>query len=176
MSFRNTTVVVVLLTLLLAVGAQAAGTPKLANKLIVPNKSVGSLKLGQSRSAALAAWGKGTTCGAGGCVFGKEPTPASGRAQYALASASEGAPPTVAAIVLEAGPYGKKLNFKTPLASFKTAKGIGLGSTKSQLLHAYPHMTSSGGDFYIIPFSETDETIFELVGDRVNMIAIGEHG
>jgi hypothetical protein len=177
MSFRNTTVGVALATLLLTAGAQAATTtPKLANRLIVPNKSVGSLKLGQSRSAALAAWGKGTTCGAGGCVFGKEPTPASGRAQYSLAATIEGASPTVATIVLEAGPFGKKLNFKTPLASLKTSKGIGLGSTKAQLLRAYPHMTSAGANFYVIPFSPTDETIFGLLGGRVNMIAIGEHG
>jgi hypothetical protein len=176
MNLRKTAVGAALTALVLAGSAQAA-TPKLANKLIVPNKSVGALKLGQSAAAAKTAWGNGACLSSGLCTFGKRPTPASGYASYSLASVTAGAPKAVATIWLEVGPFGAaKLNYKTPLTKFKTSKGIGLGSTKAQLLHAYPHMTSEQADIYIIPDSETVETIFGIKGGRVYLIAIGEHG
>jgi hypothetical protein len=167
---------IVLTSSLLANSAQAA-TPKLSNTLIVPNKSVGALKLGQSPSAAKAAWGKGTCVVSGLCTFGTRAN-GGGFAAYSLASNVAGAAKTVLTITLEAGPFSAstKRNYKTPLTRFKTAKGIGLGSTKAQLLRAYPHMTSDEPNFYVIPHSEFVETIFGVLGGRVDLIVVGEHG
>jgi hypothetical protein len=160
---------------LFATSAHAA-TPKLKNTLIVPNKSVGALKLGQSPSAAKAAWGPGNCLPNGLCQFNSRPTTAAGFAAYVISTNVEGTPKTVLTITMEAGPFGKKRNYKTPLARFKTAKGIGLGSTKAQLLHAYPHITNPQPNSYIIPDSEFVETIFVLEAGRIDSITIGEHG
>ncbi|HEX4438067.1 MAG TPA: hypothetical protein VH061_14875 [Solirubrobacteraceae bacterium] len=165
-----------LTSMLFAASAQAA-TPKLKNTLIVPNKSVGALKLGMSATAAKAAWGAGKCETSGLCQFGARPTPSAGYAAYAVNTLTAGTAKTVLTITLEAGPFGKpKRNYSTPLARFKTSKGIGLGSTKAALLRAYPHMTNEQPNFYIIPQSESVETIFGLEAGRVDLIAIGAHG
>jgi hypothetical protein len=160
---------------LLAAGAQAA-TPKLGNKLIVPNKSVGALKLGQSAGAAKAAWGAGTCQTVGLCTFGSRTKGTGGFAAYTVTALNTGEPKTLLSIILEAGPIGKKLNFNTPLAKFKSAKGIGLGSTKAQLLKAYPQLITEQPNVYILRKTPLIQTIFGLVGGRINLIQIGAHG
>ena len=163
-------------SMLLAGSAQAA-TPKLKNTLIVPNKSVGALKLGMSPTAAKAAWGAGDCLASGLCQFGTRPTTSAGYASYSVTTLTAGTPKSVLLIQLEAGPFGKpKRNYSTPLARFKTSKGIGLGSTKAALLRAYPHMISEQANSYIIRQSETVVTIFGLEAGRVDLIAIGAHG
>lgn len=175
MRIATRTAGIALASLLLAGTAQAA-TPKLKNTLIVPNKSVGALKLGQSPTAAKAAWGAGQCLSSGLCQFGSRPTTSAGYAAYAVNTLVAGTAKTVLAITLEAGPFGKPRNYKTLLARFKTSKGIGLGSTKTALLHAYPHMTTEQPNVYIIRQSETVETIFGLEAGRVDLISIGAHG
>ena len=54
------------------------------------------------------------------------------------------APIEVVKVSIDAGlsslKFGAKKNFDTPLDRFKTAKGIGIGSTAAKLKHAYPHL------------------------------------
>jgi hypothetical protein len=119
-----------------------AGLPKQGNTLIVPNKSIGGIALGAKAAQVTAAWGGGK-CELQ-CVFEgpKSATGGPAAASVLLEKKSESAPAKVWLISLNAG---TKLrgndsvpDFDTPLANFKTSKGIGIGSTVAELVKAYP--------------------------------------
>jgi hypothetical protein len=158
------------LVLALPLAANAA-LPSASSTLIVPNKSIGGVKLASSLALATAAWGKGGTCGASGCSY----TAAQGRggtASFLVAATVTGGPEKVVSIAVEAGLLGNsgKRNFNTPISRFKTANGIGVGSTVSQLRHAYPHLTKRAANYYVIPGPGITFTGFGILEGRVENI------
>jgi hypothetical protein len=122
--------------------AASAVLPTIHNTLIVPGGSIGGITVGASLQEVNATWG-GNCVSSVECVWdGKR----QGCAQIAMTN-----PQTqldiehlgagrVKTIVLDYLTHvGHNPTYKTPLARFRTAKGIGIGSSINSLLKAYPH-------------------------------------
>jgi hypothetical protein len=166
----------VVLALALPAGAQAA-LPTTHSTLIVPVKSLAGVKLGASLASATAAWGKGGTCSenGGACIY-ESTNDKDGSASFLVAQTSTTAPVEVVNVSIKAGltsrAVGAKKNFNTPLDRFKTAKGIGIGSTASKLKHAYPHLKKSITGIYNLAGPGESFTLFEVEEGRVAGISI----
>jgi hypothetical protein len=168
-------------------GAASAALPKTNNTLIVPGKSIGGVALGMSGGKVKKAWGTTENCPYQ-CVY-KATTPKLDNPAYGsvLLLKPDGTNPTPVAsdatvwtVALNAGykRVGTKLvpDFKTPLTRFKTAKGIGIGSTTSQLKGAYHGLKKLGaGTVYSLSGKGTIATEFTLVAGRITSIAVRLH-
>jgi hypothetical protein len=160
-----------------------AGLPRLGNTLIVPNKSIGGVALNSKPSQVTAAWGG--KCEELHCVY-EGAKPATGGAATAVAQLErkgESGPEKVWLIVLTAG-YTEKggetvPDFDTPLTRFKTAKGIGLGSTIAELTRAYPKAKRTpvpGGDpYFSIAGPGEKSTVFTTREKRVATVGVQLH-
>jgi hypothetical protein len=163
----------VALALALPVAAQAA-FPKTSDTLIVPAKSIGGAKLDSSLAAATGAWGKGGTCTASGCAYAAKSS--LGSASFILASTTVGGAEHTVAITLSTGyttTGGRvKYTFDSPLNRFKTANGIGLGSTVKELKHAYSAAKDETAGVYKLAGAGTSFTLFTVYAGRVSTIEI----
>jgi hypothetical protein len=151
--------------------AQAVSLPTAKSTLIVPAKSLAGVKLNSSVAAAVAAWGKGGSCTPGGCEYGT-PSSSLGTANFIAGKRSETGPVLVVDISISVGRTGPNLkpNFKTPLARYATASGIGLGSTVKELKHAYPHLVSEQGKVFLLKGAGESMTTFVAEHGRVETI------
>lgn len=162
-----------------------AALPKTSNHLIVPNQSIGSVRLGAKLSAVLAAWGHPKqNCEKYFCNFeGAKPktgTPAI--ASVGLEEKVKGKPPKVWTISLNVPQKEVKGTFRpdfnTPLTEFKTAKGIGLGSTVGALKNAYKGMKKYGtapSYSYTLEGPGNSQTVFVVNGTKITTIAVQSH-
>jgi hypothetical protein len=125
-----------LLMACLAVPAAGAATkfdPDTWN--IVMNKSIGGVKLGQSKAKAKNAWNGAAKCGVLSmgiqtCRWqGKEPE---GHADYTLQDGK------VITIAIDAGVKNGKDSIKKPLTNLRTPKGTKLGSKVDEVMKHYP--------------------------------------
>jgi hypothetical protein len=155
---------ILVLALVLPAVAQAS-LPSTKNTSIVPAKSLGGVKLGSSLAAASGAWGKGGTCGEASCGY-------EGKSKGAASFLLSGNKVVEANIALGRVGTTTKLNFNTPLTQFRTAKGIGLGSTVSQLKSAYAGLKKVATDYYNLPGPGTSATGFTVLSGRVESIRI----
>ncbi len=93
-----------------------------------------------------------------------------------MAQTSTTAPIKVVKVSIEAGltslAYGAKKNFDTPLDRFKTAKGIGIGSTVAKLKQAYPHLKKSNAALFDLAGPGESLTLFEIEEGRVAGISM----
>jgi hypothetical protein len=151
--------------------AQAASLPHARSTLIVPAKSLGGVRLNSSLAAATSAWGKGGSCTESGCTYGTSSN-SLGTASFLVGKLSESAPVLVVDISISVGRAGSSLkpNFKTPLARYRTASGIGLGSTTKELKHAYHHLTNSQGKVFFLKGAGESMTTFIAENGRVETI------
>jgi hypothetical protein len=150
--------------------AQAA-LPQAKSTLIVPAKSLAGVKLNSSVAAAVAAWGKGGTCSSSSCQYGSQSN-SLGTASFLAAKRTEASPTLVVEISITVGRSGTGLkpNFKTPLARYRTASGIGLGSTVKELKHAYRHLVSEQGKVFSLKGAGESMTTFVAENGRVETI------
>jgi hypothetical protein len=147
-----------------APGIAAANLPSPKTKLIVPGKSIGGVALGESYAQAQKAWGKTSSCSPlTGCSYD------GGRKGTAAFSTPHppGSPAIVSAVFIEVHflRSGKPDWTRTPLDSYKTAKGIHLGSTLSMVKRAYPHGKRACGTAacsWIVAGPHRTSTGFEL--------------
>ena len=179
----STAVVLSATVALILAPAAPAALPRTGNTLIVPGKSLGGVNLGTTAGKVEKAWGKTANCEFQ-CLY-QGTAPKGGTATMAsvlLESTATGKTPTVWSVYVAAGNklVGKNLkpNFDTPLTRFKTAKGIGIGSTGSQLTHAYHGMLkfkSGTTTIYTLKGKKQIQTQFSVVGGRVTSIVIRSH-
>lgn len=174
MKTRISMLLSVTLALALPAAAQAA-LPKTANTLIVPAKSIGGLALGSSPTQVTKAWGTSKQCEYQ-CLY--EGANSGERAQALLESKDDGVTYktwnlTISAANIEGT---TKPNFKTPLTRFKTSKGIGIGSTVSELRRAYPKVKKYSSVYYALSGPGQSMTIFGLTtGSRLTYIVVESH-
>jgi hypothetical protein len=153
-------------------GAAQAALPTTHNTLIVPGKSIGGAKLGSTLSQAAGVWGK-SECNDldGECSY-------EGKGFARVECSSTLPPPTglACAVIIEfisARTFGPP-NYATPLTRFKTPRGIGLGSSLTQLHHAYPHLKKEGSGYvtYTLAGPGKSSTQFTVYKGRVSAILI----
>jgi hypothetical protein len=153
MKIRRLLAASVALAAVLPATAQA-GLPQAKSHSIVVNASIAGVTLNSSYAAAHKAWGKGGTCEATtGCSYAVKANVATEAiASFMIGQLTETAKPKVIEVSLRAGmTKSGTYVFDSPLTAYKTAKGIGLGSTTAQLKRAYPkaRILAEGTDFYI---------------------------
>lgn len=125
--------------LALPAGATASPLPTPSTTLIKPSKSIGGVSLGATAAKAFDAWGQGK-CKQDHefftCTYGAKGQGA------AVFSITGGAVSTISISVgvTKAG----KPKYSGSLLELKTAKGIGLGSTRKAVKRAYPKVKDGG--------------------------------
>ena len=157
-------------------GVAQAKLPSPSSHLIVPGKSIGGVILGHSFASAKTAWGSGGTCltarAFSSCTYSASKTKSLGQAGF---SADNG---KIASVSIGAGTSatGKPV-IPASLKLFKTANGIGLGATTSQVQTKYPHIKSTGTLNLYISGPGKANTTFTLTKGKVTSINVNNgHG
>ena len=137
---RTTTLTLALLAL--AAPAADAHLPAKGGKLIVPGKSIGSVKLGMDAAVAVKKWGKGGTCDAAvstSCLWAG--TMRQGSLRFDVTNGK------VSTIVITAGQKPKTYEpvYKGPITKWKTSKKVGIGTTLRTVGKRYPKAFPDGG-------------------------------
>ena len=138
-------------------------TPKL--RRIVPGRSIAGVRIGQSAGDALAAWGPGETCinrVDGNCDW---ITLKQGVASITLRTGR-----VRREVSITAGSGDGGYAFGGTLPELRTSRGIGLGSTRAQVVRAYPAVRLSGAALLVV--SHRRVTSFTIADRRVVVIAI----
>lgn len=164
----------------LPAAAQAA-LPKTNDTLIVPAKSIGGVALGSSPTAVTKAWGKNAECEFQCLYEGRRHTGETPSLGSVLLEKRGSAVKTWEIYIIvgqnEEGVQPKP-NFDTPLTRFKTAKGIGLGSTAAELTRAYPGLkkqSSPGFTYYTLEGPKESATVFSAPAGKITEISIMSH-
>ncbi len=160
-----------------------AALPKPKNDLIVPAKSIGGLALGAPHGGVTSAWGANSACTEISCIY-SAPTQPEEDPAFAGALLDKGAKGfKVWQLYIHVGETlqsGKsKPDFDTPLTAFKTSKGIGLGSSGTEVERAYPaaqKIGGSGGSTYTLKGAGESATIFSTAASgKVMSIVVEAH-
>jgi hypothetical protein len=148
-----------------------AGLPQATSHAIVLNTSIAGVTLNSSYATAHKAWGKGGVCEPDtGCSYAvKANVPTDATVSFMVGRTTPTAKAKVIQISLRAGmTKSGAYVFDSPLAAYKTAKGIGLGSTAAELKRAYPQGRSlAGGANYYIKGKGDRQTSFTVTKGRV---------
>jgi len=151
------------LTLGLALPA-AATLPHPRSKLIVPGRSIGGVRIGQTSAAARAAWGPGDTCinkVSGECSW---ITIHDGVASFTLRAGR------VVDVAIAAGPKAAGYAFDGPLRSLRTRRGIGIGSSVADVRVAYPGLRRTERELLVV--ADHRVTSFTISGGRVAGVTV----
>jgi hypothetical protein len=158
----------------LSVTAADAAPAAFKNHLIVPNKSVAGIRLNTSYAAARRAFPNS------GCstVHGCDLRGANGSDFNVQFASTNGSSFFVGEISITAGFTRNGVPvFKAPLTALKTAGGIGLGSTPRKVKAAYPKVTGSPQEGYILKGPGQFKTLFQFANGRLihMVVAAGKY-
>jgi hypothetical protein len=137
---------------LLALPAAALGNlPASSTKLVVPFKSIGGIRLGESYAAARAAWGPAS---GGRSMCPEKPLPAPSECLWDAGHRGDADffayKDHVVEVVIAVYFSGQADWTSTPLDKYHTAKGIHLGSSYKAVKRAYPGGTATlNGDYLV---------------------------
>jgi hypothetical protein len=153
----------------IAVSAPAAlaNLPSQHDKRVVPFKSIGGVRIGDSFAAARGAWGKPSGpshCdGTSSCTYEAK----NGEAVFDVGTHG------VFDVYIEINLNTVHPSWKTPLTAFHTSKGIHLGSTLAQIKAAYPGggAVNTGG-YYGVKGPHRTELFFFIDQGRAGSIGI----
>jgi hypothetical protein len=153
---------------LMLIPAAEAKLPTPSVTTIVTGKSVAGVKLGMTLTSAKQKWGAGSKCGAGAfgpgakqCTWSVTSSPQSSKL-ILLAIGGK-----VRSIVVDGGTGGADIK------AFKTAKGIGIGSSLGALKAAHPGLGSSLGPDNPSLGAGATITSFYVKGGHVRSIQVG---
>lgn len=150
----------------------AARVPNPKSKLIVFGQSAGGVKLGQPYKTAQARWGKGkcssdATNGTCQYAVGNGLTATKyGSASFAWNDGK------ISSLSLSTGSVKGKYVTAAPLGRLKTAKGIGLSSTKAAFKRAYPRAEAIGATGFRIKGPGKHVTIISAFKSSILQINI----
>lgn len=142
--------------------AFAASAPKFSSKYIVPNRSLGGLKLNAPASSATKIFGA-KECTTGGC-------------SYTAPGQSWSLNVIFAAKTATSKPYIGQINLsvtKTSSSSvldLRTASGIGIGSSAAATKKAYPHLLGNSQELYTS--TKLPLTVYGFTDGRLSSISL----
>jgi hypothetical protein len=166
-------------------GVAAAALPKSGSTLIVPAHSIGAVSLNAKVKQVTKAWGANGKCEFS-CVYegakGADDVAATASVQFE-SKTNDVSTAKAWMITLSAGYKSGGENttydFKTPLTSFKTSKGIGIGSSAAEVQRAYPkakRYASAGTATYSLSGGGEKATNFYLAdGKHVTSVTVESH-
>lgn len=160
---RITTLTLLTAALLAATVSQAAATlPAFKTNLVVVGKSIGGAKLGASKASVQKSWGKSCTrSGPQSCSYNAKGDTQGIKGTGTVSYSANGKLFGVSITAPSKNP------FRAPFTKLRTAKGIGIGSTRKQLTSAYPAGRSSNqGLYYVLGSGGPVETEFTLGSDE----------
>lgn len=164
---------VALATVLLAAAPAAAQAtlPSGGGKRIVPNRSIGGVKLGMTAKTAVRTWGAAGSSDCQGTIGVSCRWEGTMKQGFARTDFSNETTPKVTTIVLQAG-QTKKFDpvYKGPITKWKTSKGIHIGSTLRKVGKKYPKAFPDGSGLSLT--SGKRRTYFSSSGGRVFSITI----
>ena len=146
--------------------AASSALPTFKSDLIVPNRSLAGVSLFSTDTGARRAFRTGgSSCSVKrGCVY-ESRDGSSFSIGFAITKSRR--TPFVGEITISAAD-----GFHTPLASLKTADGIGLGSTAAAVKRAYPRVVGSADSDYTLVGRGAVRTVFGLAKGRVTTISL----
>ena len=165
MSPRRSLILVVLVLLLAVPLAASAKLPAPKDKTIVVGVSIAGAKLGGGLTAAKVAWGPGGTC---------KPAPSATYTAFRCVwLGTKGASMDFLSVsgVLRQVRIVAGSGAKGPLAAFRTAKGIGIGSTEKAVRKAYKKFAPSAPGLLVLKGARGN-TIFSIAQGKVNLISL----
>ncbi len=147
--------------------AAAANLPSSKDTQIVPFKSLGGVRLGDSFATAKKTWGK--TTGKSHCDHTSSCTYQDKTGVAVFDVGSHG----VFNVYIEINVNTTHPSWKTPLTAFHTSKGIRLGSTLAQIKAAYPGGGAvNAGGYYVVKSRNGTSLLFFIDGGRAGSIGI----
>lgn len=159
---------VAVVALFVAAPAAEAKLPAKGGKSIVPNRSIGGVKIGMDAAAAVKKWGKGGSCDEVvdelACRW--EGSMKQGKMRFDIRDGK------VSTIVIDVGQEPKTYEpiYRGPITKWKTKKGVHIGTTLFKVAKKYPKATPDGGGLVLA--SGKRKTYFSSSGGRTATITI----